>query len=176
VERYHRSYGEECLEVEQPTNLEQVETVTARYQQHYNYERPHQGVSCGNLPPLVAFPSIAPRPPVPALVNPDAWLRVFDGRGYLRRVKRDGTIQVDRHAYYISMRLTRQQVLVRIDAPAREFVVEHAGSVVKRVAIRGVGDGALMPFEAYVTRMQVEARSESAQRKQPKGQLRLPLE
>jgi transposase InsO family protein len=71
VERYHRSYGEEYLEVERPSSLEQVETVTARYQQHYNYERPHQGLSCDNLPPLVAFPNIAPRPPVPALVDVD---------------------------------------------------------------------------------------------------------
>jgi transposase InsO family protein len=176
VERYHRSYGEECLDVEQPTNLEQVETVTARFQQHYNYERPHQGVSCGNQPPLVAFPSIAPRPPVPALVDPDAWLSALDGRGYLRRVKRDGTLPVDRHDYYISARLARQQVLVRIDAAAREFAVEHAGKVVKRVAIRGVGAGEKLSFEAYVTRMQAEARSERSQRQQLKGQLRLPLE
>jgi transposase InsO family protein len=56
VERYHRSYNEECLQVYRPTDLESVRMVTAAWGQHYNHERPHQGLACGNQPPRKAFP------------------------------------------------------------------------------------------------------------------------
>ena len=42
VERYHRSYQEECLALEQPTTLEQARSVTETFVQHYNFQRPHQ--------------------------------------------------------------------------------------------------------------------------------------
>ena len=58
VERYHRTFQEECLAVQRPLTLEQVREVTAQFEQHYNYERPHQGLSCGNRPPRVAFPTL----------------------------------------------------------------------------------------------------------------------
>lgn len=61
VERYHRSYEEECLQVYRPADLEAVKTVTARFLHHYNEERPHQGRSCNNQPPLKAFPTLPPR-------------------------------------------------------------------------------------------------------------------
>jgi transposase InsO family protein len=40
VERYHRSYQEECLARQRPATLEEVRAVTAQFQQHYNFERP----------------------------------------------------------------------------------------------------------------------------------------
>jgi transposase InsO family protein len=60
VERYHRSYQGECLALDRPTTLEQARSVTETFVKHYNMERPHQGISCGNRPPLVAFPTLAP--------------------------------------------------------------------------------------------------------------------
>src|SRR5256884_5012433 len=51
VERYHRSYQAECLAVQPPATVEQVRAVTEQFSQHYTYERPHQGRSCGNRPP-----------------------------------------------------------------------------------------------------------------------------
>ena len=41
VERYHRSYQEECLALDQPRTLEQAGTVTAAFVHHYNVERPN---------------------------------------------------------------------------------------------------------------------------------------
>jgi transposase InsO family protein len=41
VERYHRSYKEECLNIHRPESLEDVKRVTEQFQQHYNYQRPH---------------------------------------------------------------------------------------------------------------------------------------
>ncbi len=84
VERYHRTYEQECLRIVQPTDLAQVREVTDRFRQHYNTERPHQGLACGNQPPHVALvartPAIPPRPAVPAVVDPDRWVAALDGR------------------------------------------------------------------------------------------------
>jgi hypothetical protein len=41
-----------------------VREVTEAFLQHYNEERPHQGQTCGNVPPRVAFPTL---PTLPAL-------------------------------------------------------------------------------------------------------------
>jgi hypothetical protein len=41
VERYHRSYNRECLQLERPGTLEEVRHVTASYKEHYNWERPN---------------------------------------------------------------------------------------------------------------------------------------
>jgi transposase InsO family protein len=64
VERYHRTYGQECLQLHRPSTLQEVREVTEAFLQHYNEERPHQGRTCGNVPPRVAFPTL---PPLPAL-------------------------------------------------------------------------------------------------------------
>ncbi|WP_425607645.1 hypothetical protein [Candidatus Chlorohelix allophototropha] len=32
--------------------------VTKAFKEHYNWERPHQGLSCKNKPPRVAFPTL----------------------------------------------------------------------------------------------------------------------
>src|SRR5258708_16308157 len=74
VERYHRSYKEECLHVHWPETLEEVRRVTEQYQQHYNFERPHQGRACGNQPPRQAFPTLPTLPPLPDMVQADRWL------------------------------------------------------------------------------------------------------
>jgi len=48
VERFHRTYQQECLAVQRPTNLEQSREVTQEFGHHYNFERPNQALSCGN--------------------------------------------------------------------------------------------------------------------------------
>src|SRR5215472_1963480 len=79
VERYHRTYQAECLAVQRPRTLEQVREVTEQFARHYNDERPHQGLSCGNRPPRVAFPTLPDLPAVPDVVNPDRWLQASFG-------------------------------------------------------------------------------------------------
>jgi Integrase core domain len=163
VERYHRAYDEECLRVFRPTDLAQVCAVTAGYKQHYNVERPHQGMRCGNRPPQIALAErIGPntvRPPVPAMVDPDHWVLALDGQRFVRKVAADTHVSVDDKAYYLSQTLVGQYVTLRVDAAAREFVVEHHDREVKRVTINGLGSGPL-PFAAYVERMCGEARRE----------------
>jgi transposase InsO family protein len=95
VERYHRTYEQECLQVERPGDCDTVQTVTAAFRQHYNFERPHQGVSCHNQPPRVACPVLPARPSVPELVDPDRWIDALDGQHFVRKVQRDTSVRID---------------------------------------------------------------------------------
>jgi hypothetical protein len=110
VERYHRTYGHECLQVYRPGTLQEVREVTATFLQHYNWERPHQGRSCGNVPPRVAFPTLPTLPDLPARVDPDGWLSTFDRQMYLRHVGHDGCVDVDLQTYDISSQMAKRTV------------------------------------------------------------------
>lgn len=158
VERYHRSYEEECVQVYRPADLDAVIAVTATYRQHYNAERPHQGRSCGNQPPLVAFPTLPPRPPAPALVDPNAWIDALDGQRFVRRVQASTAVQFDTTRYYVRQDLVGQRVTLRIEAPTRTMVIEHAGQEVKRVPIPGTGQPPC-PFDQFVAQLVEEART-----------------
>ncbi len=45
VERYHRSYNQECLQIHRPVTLQEVREVTEQFMHHYNHERPVRFVS-----------------------------------------------------------------------------------------------------------------------------------
>jgi hypothetical protein len=79
VARYHRSLEYECRRLDRPASIEAVREGTARYQAHYNYERPNQAVSCKNQPPRTTFPQLPGRPSIPLLVDPDRWLDEIEG-------------------------------------------------------------------------------------------------
>jgi hypothetical protein len=159
VERYHRAYGEECLQVLRPGTEEEVREVTNAYQVHYNHERPHQGRSCRNRPPRVAYPTLPTLPTLPGFVDPDAWLAHIHGQAYARRVQPNGIVAVDRRDYYITQALAGQQVALVVNAPERRFDVLLGKELVKSVAIKGLL-GQPLPFDEYATRMCEEARSE----------------
>ena len=114
VERYHRTLNQECLQRERPKTLDEVRQVTEAFATHSNWQRPHQGISCGNQPPRVAFPNLPSLPSVPDLVNPDAWLSQVKGQHLVRRVNRQGFVKVDLYPYYISSKLAGQKVTLSI--------------------------------------------------------------
>jgi hypothetical protein len=149
VERYHRSYNQECLQIERPGTIDEVRAVTAAYTRHYNEERPNQALSCRNRPPRVAFPSLPPRPSIPLCVDPDAWLGAIHGRAYLRRVGESGCVVVGTDSYYIQRELVGQHVALQVDAAAREFVVVHHGSEVRRLPFKGLVR-TILPFDTFV--------------------------
>lgn len=158
VERYHRSYNQECLRVERPATVEAVREATAAYKEHYNHQRPNQALSCGNQPPRVAFPTLPPRPSVPLLVDPDAWLRAIDGRAYVRRVQDDGSVRVGEAFYYAGRDVAGQEVAMRVEAASRELVVVHAGVERRRMPIKGVQQRVL-PFDRFVEQLAAQARA-----------------
>ncbi len=174
VERYHRTYNEECLQVYRPADLETVRTVTAAFQQHYNDERPHQGLACDNQPPRVAFPMLPSRPPVPVTIDPDRWIAALDGHVYMRKVRQDTSVTIGASSYYTAQALVGQYVTLRIDATDRTLVVEHDGQEVKRVAIAGTGRGRV-PFAQFVELLCEEARTGRVPSPSKPRQLALPL-
>jgi Integrase core domain len=163
VERYHKTYQEECLRVHRPGTLEEVRSVTEDFLHHYNTQRPHQGRSCHNRPPREAHPVLPPLPPLPAVVDPDLWLMAIDRRSYARRIKADGNVSVDGAPYYIKKALAGQQIILRVNATERVFEVIHQEVLIKALPVKGLL-GTPMPLEDYITLMQERARSEERQR------------
>jgi hypothetical protein len=160
VEGYNRTYQEECLAVDRPTDLEQARTVTERFVQHYNVERPHQGLSCGNRPPLTAFAHLPALPPLPATVDPDRWLRELDGWHVERKVDRHGSVTIDLKRYYVSAQLGGQHIVVHLDAKGRCLQVLHEHQVIKSLPIKGLM-GAVLSFEQFLTHMLRQARAQA---------------
>lgn len=173
VERYHRSYNEECLQVHRPADLETVRTVTASFKQHYNEERPHQGLSCGNQPPSLAFPELPARPAVPVTVDSDRWINSLHGKSYVRKVQKDTSVTVGAR-YYTTQALVGQEVTLQIDAGDRTLVIKHEQQEVKRVPIVGSGRGR-MPFAQFVEQLCFEARTGRPPPAMVPHQLALPL-
>jgi hypothetical protein len=172
VERYNRTFEHECLRVECPTDEATTRTVTAAFRQHYNHERPNQALSCHNLPPAVAFAAVAPRPPLPATIDPDRWLEVLDGQRYVRKVHRNGTVRMHTSAYYIDQMRAGQYVSLRIDAAQRSLVVEQQEQVLKTLPIRGLV-GERLPLEQYLEHLRYEARTHTVGGRPVGRQLRL---
>jgi hypothetical protein len=160
VERYNRTYQQECLAVDRPADLEQAKAVTEAFVQHYNVERPHQGLSCGNRPPLIAFPHLPALPPLPARVDPDSWLRELDGLHLERKVDRHGSVSIDLKRYYVSAQLVGQHIVVHLDAPGRCLQVLHEQQVIKSLPIKGLM-GAVLSFEQFLTHMLRQARAQA---------------
>lgn len=125
VERYHRSYQAQCLAVYRPRTLQEVQEVTTQFEQHYNYERPHQGLSCGNRPPRSAFATLPDLPPVPDVINPDRWLQVSDGLSVVRTVSRKGSVSIDLKDYYVGLAFAGQRVALHLSAHKQVWLVIH---------------------------------------------------
>jgi hypothetical protein len=159
VSRYHRTFQEECLAVQRPGTLEEVREATAQFHQHYDWSRPHQGLSCGNRPPRVAFATLPELPAVPDLVDPDRWLRVNDGLRLVRLVRRDGTVRVDLKSYYVGRAVAGQHVALHLSAAKAALLVVHGQQVIKTLPLKGLGGKALR-FEAFVRLMMDQARAE----------------
>ncbi len=99
VERFHRSLGQQRLQIHRPSTLQEVREVTEAFLQHYNHDRPHQGRACSNVPPRVAFATLPTLPALPERIDPEAWLMTLDQKMYLRHVGRDGCVDVDLLTY-----------------------------------------------------------------------------
>ena len=130
--------------------------VTEAFLKHYNEERPHQGRTCGNVPPRVAFPTLPTLPALPERVDPDAWLTSLDQKMYLRYVGRDGCVDLDLATYYIGPQLAGCTVLLQVVAESRQFAIWHQDQVVKLLPLKGLV-GQEMVLSDYLKSIQQEA-------------------
>jgi hypothetical protein len=151
------------LLIHRPGTLQEVCEVTERYRQHYNQERPHQGRSCQNQPPRIAFPSLPVLPPLPEQVDPDRWLERLHGQAFARRINSHGFVEVNHEPYYIKQALAGQSVVLMVNAPEQLFEIRQESHLLKQLPIKGLY-GQALPFERYVTLIKQEARSEQRRR------------
>ena len=162
VERFHRSLGQECLQVHRPGTLSEVAELTEVFLTHYNRERPNQARSCGNHPPRVACPAFPKLPAVPETVDPDRWLVQIDKHAFARTIRAGGDLSINHQDYYVSRGLAGQRVTCWVNAAGKCFDIWQPGGRIKSVPIKGL-HGQAMPFEEYVVLMKREARSEYRQ-------------
>lgn len=159
VERLNRTYQHEGIAIYQPDSLWQVHDMNGDFRFHYNYQRPNQALSCGNLPPRLAFPDLPSLPKLPAVIDPDAWLAWQDGQFFKRRVNANGSVQVGKHAYYLSRSLTKQTVQLQLDAADKQLHLFQEGQVLKSMPLKGLYHGPLS-FDKYLDDIKAEALSD----------------
>lgn len=158
VERLHRTLEEEYRRIESPHSLETALQTLPLFHLHYNQERPHQGRSCGNRPPAVAYPQLPQRPLLPERVDPDRWLEAYDERCFARRVKPNGMVVLDGQSYYVGSRYAGEEIVAQLDASARQIRFVHQRVVVKRCALKGLVNQQLL-LSQFVAWCEREARA-----------------
>jgi transposase InsO family protein len=160
VERYNRTYQEECLAVDRPATLEQAKVTTEAFVHHYNVERPHQGRSCGNRPPRSAFSQLPALPALPPTVDPDGWLNELDGLHVERTVDRNGFISLDLKRYYVSTQLAGHRLALELDATLRCLHVLQGHQLIKSLPLKGLV-GHTLSYEQFLTHMLQQARAQA---------------
>lgn len=138
VERFHRTSGQECLQIHQPGTRQEVREVTETFLQHDTDERPHQGRACGHVPPRVAFPTFPALPALPERVDPDAWLTSLDGKMDLRHGGRDGGVDVDLATSSIGPELAGRALLLQVQAELHQLAVWSQDQIVTLFPIKGL--------------------------------------
>jgi hypothetical protein len=163
-ERYHRSFQQECLSLEQPRTMQEVAESTSRFVEHYNQERPNQALTCHNQPPAVAHPHLPVLPSVPLSVDPDSWLRDWDGWQVRRLVSAQGSVKVDVDRYYVSTRLAGQWITVHLDATEKRLHFWHQGQLIRSQPLKGLM-GEVLPWSIFVATLSEQARSQERRRR-----------
>jgi hypothetical protein len=156
IERLVYTFKHEHLSKAAPQNLAEALDACETFPHYYNSQRPHQGRACGNRPPDEAFPVLPTLPQLPQKVLPNAWLESLHRRVFQRRISSEGTMQIDRHLYYLGREFAKQAVSVLVDVREREFVVMDGQRVLKKLPIQGLY-GPEMDFFEFFKRIQEEA-------------------
>lgn len=176
VERFNRSYQEECVFKDYPDTVGAAQTSADTFRQWYCHERPHQGTACANRPPAVAFPQLPTLPTVPLTIDADGWLARLDGHAYRRKVNASGKIRIDTVSYTVGQAYRNQDVTVQLDAAERVFVVWWQEQEIKRLPIKRL-IGGVVPFVEMVGQLcqlaeREEARLRERRQRKPGRRLR----
>lgn len=158
VERCIRTLKHEWLRRFAPSTFADALDLLPPFVSYHNKERPHQGDACQNRIPDEVFSTLPALPSLPQRVQPDAWLKHEHGRIYRRRVNANGSIQVDRHSYYVGVEFAKVPVLVHLDAPRALFHITCEGTVLKSLPMKGL-QREMLDFSSYLQRMKAEART-----------------
>jgi hypothetical protein len=124
-----------------------------------NNERPHQGAGLDLQPPGRVLPHPTVRPRLPEQVDPDAWIRHYDGHAYRRHVDSRGAVQVWKHIYYIGQNYAGQRCALKLEAATQSLRIEVNGKFLKNLPLKGLV-GSVLPYFDFLGLMIDEARSE----------------
>lgn len=159
VERTIFTIKHEWFKRKAMNNIADAHEALESFPHYYHAERPHQGRACKGKTPDKAFPRLPATRVLPDFVNPHLWLEHEHARIYRRRVNSNGTIQIDKHQYYIGTEHARVQILVHLDAHERVFHFEDGKQRFKSQPIKGLHEEAVLDLQTYLIVMKAEARS-----------------
>lgn len=159
VERCVRTFKQEWLDrFSLHTLLDCYEALEA-FPQYHNHQRIHMGRACKGRTPDEAFPQLPRLPELPEQVNPSDWLKVQHGRVFRRRIRSNGSIQIDKHLYYVDEKLAGQAILLHLDAQQRCLHISLNGKrLAKVLPLKGLHDGPL-DLQDYLGVLREEAIS-----------------
>jgi len=115
VERCIRTFKHEWLDRFSLDTLADCYEALEAFPDYHNRQRIHLGRACGGRTPDEAFPELPILPQLPDEVEPNRWLTVEHGRVFRRRIRSNGSIQVDKHTYYVDQKHAKRPVLVHLD-------------------------------------------------------------
>ena len=128
------------------------------FQTYHNAERIHLGRACQGQTPDEAFPTLPILSKIPDTVDPDQWMQAQHRRVFRRRISSNGTIQIDKHVYYVDAKRAKTNVMVYLDAIHKAFYVIQEQQVLATLEIKGLQHES-MDFQSYLWQMKREARS-----------------
>lgn len=173
VERFNRTLKYECLLVERPGNLEATTKLLQEFQPLYNEQRPHQGISCHNQPPLTAFPPPFNLRSLPEQVDPDTWLIHLHNKHFRRRISQRGTIDIGEYSYYLGRQWHGRAVVIKVDALRHQLHVEMDNKLLKSLKLKGL-IGTVLSLNDYLKLICEQARSEIRRLQLMQRRLHLP--
>ena len=158
IERAIRTLKHECLYVNKPATQDTVQDCLQTYQDFYNTQRAHQGLSCNNQPPMLAHPNLPALNTLPERLNPDAWLDMYHGHLFKRQVSANGVIKIDNHHYQVGRSYSLKMAAVHLDAIKQVFQITIGSQHVASTPIQGLHHR-FMDFDEYAEQMITEARA-----------------
>jgi transposase InsO family protein len=159
VERCVRTFKHEWLDRFSLNTMADCYEALEAFPDYHNRERIHMGRACQGKTPDDAFPDLPILPALPQTVAPNRWLQVEHGRVFRRRIRSNGTIQVDKHTYYIDQKLAKRSVLVHLDGDKRCLRVSLDGQPhPKRLPLKELHPDE-MALQDYLKILQDEAMS-----------------
>jgi hypothetical protein len=155
VERCIGTLKHEWLARYAPETVAAALDCLAPFATYYHTQRPHQGQACQNQIPADVFPCL---PTLPTVIQPNRWLLAEHGHLYRRRVNANGSIQVDRHLYYVGRVSAGVAVLVQLDGHRACLSVTRDGQWLQDFPVKGLYPEQMALMD-YVEHLKDEARS-----------------
>jgi transposase InsO family protein len=108
LERFHRTMKDWMADRPRPRRLEDLQDLLDQFRDHYNHDRPHQGI--GDATPAERYP--APMTTSPVAMGPGQEQPTYPPGSMVRKVNANGVIGVRGHQVGVGMRWKHLRVRV----------------------------------------------------------------